>query len=93
MERYDFVGSSPLRPDARSKVTGQASYIEDMQMRGMLYGKVLRSKYAHARIISIDTTKAEKLPGVYGVVTGADLPFIHGESLKDDRLLARDKVR
>jgi CO/xanthine dehydrogenase Mo-binding subunit len=93
MNDYKYVGSSPPRPDARSKVTGRAFYIEDMQQRGMLYGKVLRSKYAHARIISIDTSGAERLPGVYGVVTGAELPFIHGEALKDDRFLARDKVR
>ncbi len=93
MEDYISVGTSPPRPDARSKVTGQALYIEDMQQRGMLYGKVLRSKYPHARIIRIDTSKAEQFPGVIGVVTGADLPFLHGESLKDDRFLARDKVR
>ncbi|NIW09114.1 MAG: hypothetical protein GWN33_00360, partial [Gammaproteobacteria bacterium] len=76
-----------------SKVTGRAVYIEDIQLRGMLYGKVLRSKYAHARIVSIDTSRAEKLPGVKGVVTGADLPFLHGESLVDEPFLAREKVR
>lgn len=93
MEHYEYVGSSPPRPDAKSKVTGRTPYIEELQLRGMLYGKVLRSKYAHARIIRIDTSKADKLPGVLGIVTGAELPFIHGESLKDSRFLARDKVR
>jgi carbon-monoxide dehydrogenase large subunit len=92
-EPYKLVGNSPIRLDAKSKVTGRAVYIEDIQLRGMLYGKVLRSTYAHARILSIDTSRAEKLPGVKGVVTGADLPFLHGEALMDKPLLARDKVR
>ncbi len=93
MEGYTYVGNSPIRLDAKSKVTGRAVFIEDIQLRGMLYGKVLRSKYAHARILSIDTSRAEKHPGVKGVVTGADLPFLHGESLVDEPFLARDKVR
>ncbi len=87
------VGTSPCRLDAKSKVTGQAVFIDDMRWRGMLYGKVLRSTFAHARILKIDTSKAERLPGVKGVVTGADIPFLHGESLKDDCFLAIDKVR
>ncbi len=93
MEGYTYVGNSPIRLDAKSKVTGRAVFIEDMQLRGMLYGKVLRSTYAHARILSIDTSRAEKHPGVKGVVTGGDLPFLHGESLVDEPFLARDKVR
>jgi len=93
MEQYEYVGKSPIRLDAKSKVTGRAVYIEDIQLRGMLYGKVLRSTYPHARILSIDTSGAEKLPGVKGVVIGADLPFLHGESLVDEPFLARDKVR
>ena len=92
-EQYETIGSSPDRLDAKGKVTGRAIFIEDMHFRGMLYGKVLRSKFAHARILSIDTSRAEKLPGVRGVVTGADVPFLHGEALKDDRFLALDKVR
>ncbi len=85
---YQSVGSSPHRPDAQSKATGSAVFIDDMHFRGLLYGRVLRSKFAHARILNIDTSKAEKLPGVKGVVTGADIPYLHGESLKDDRFLA-----
>lgn len=92
-EHYESIGASPCRSDAKSKVTGQAVFIDDMRFRGMLYGKVLRSKFAHARILGIDTSRAEKMPGVRGVVTGADIPFLHGESLKDDCFLARDKVR
>jgi carbon-monoxide dehydrogenase large subunit len=93
MEKYECVGKSPARFDAKYKVTGRAVYIEDIQLRGMLYGKVLRSKYPHARIVSIDTSRAEKLAGVRGVVTGAELPFLHGEALMDKPLLARNKVR
>jgi len=87
------VGESPVRSDIKSKVTGRAVFIEDMQFRGMLYGKVLRSKFPHARILEIDTSAAEKVPGVIGVVTGSELPFLHGEALRDKPLLARHKVR
>jgi len=92
-EQYVHVGKSPARSDVKSKVTGRAVFIEDMQFRGMLYGKVLRSKYPHARILKIDTSEAEMLPGVKGIVTGSELPFLHGEALRDKPLLARNKVR
>jgi CO/xanthine dehydrogenase Mo-binding subunit len=91
--RHQLVGTSPPRIDARDKVLGNAIYIDDIRLPGMLYGKVLRSQYAHARILHIDTSKAESLSGVKGVITGADLPFLHGEALQDNPLLARDKVR
>jgi len=92
-DRLAYIGKSPDRLDAKSKVTGRAVFIEDIQMRGMLHGKVLRSPHPHARILSIDTSRAEKLPGVVGVATGDDIPFLHGESLHDDAFLARGKVR
>ncbi|MFB3886920.1 MAG: xanthine dehydrogenase family protein molybdopterin-binding subunit [Thermodesulfobacteriota bacterium] len=93
---YDLMGSigkSPLRVDAKEKVMGIATYIDDVKLSGMLYGKVLRSRYSHARILKIDTSRAEKIPGVKGVVTGSDVPFLHGESLCDEPFLAVDKVR
>jgi CO/xanthine dehydrogenase Mo-binding subunit len=93
---YEFmrcIGKSPVRVDAKDKVMGIATYIDDMKLPGMLYGKVLRSKYPHAKILRIDTSRAEKFPGVKGVVTGADIPFLHGESLCDEPFLAIDKVR
>ena len=93
---YEFIrliGKSPIRVDAKDKVRGKATYIDDMKFPGMLYGKVLRSKYPHARILRIDTSKAEKSSGVKGVVTGMDIPFLHGESLCDEPFLAIDKVR
>src|SRR5262244_76382 len=70
---YDVVGKRPIRPDGVAKVTGRATYGADLRLPGMLYGKILRSPYAHARIRSIDTRHAEELPGVYATMTAADL--------------------
>ena len=72
---YNVVGTRPIRHDGADKVTGRAKYGADFEMSGMLYGKVLRSPHAHARIKSIDTSAAAALPGVRAVVTGADLPI------------------
>lgn len=74
MPRLSVVGKSLPRVDARDKVTGRAEYVSDMQLPGMLHAKVLRSAYAHARILSVDTSEAERLPGVRAVITGADMP-------------------
>jgi CO/xanthine dehydrogenase Mo-binding subunit len=73
------VGTRPVRPDGVDKVIGRASFGADMTMPGMLWGKVLRSPHAHARIVSIDTSKAKALPGVRAVVTAADFPEIKSE--------------
>jgi CO/xanthine dehydrogenase Mo-binding subunit len=73
------VGTRPVRPDGVDKVTGRALYSADTRAAGMLWGKILRSPHAHARIISIDTSKAEALPGVKAVVTAADFPEIGSE--------------
>jgi hypothetical protein len=70
---YTIVGKRPIRPDGIAKVTGRATYGADLRLPGMLYGKILRSPYAHARIRSIDTRHAEELPGVYATMTAADL--------------------
>ncbi len=71
---YKWVGTSPVRPDGVDKVTGRAAYGADLHLPGMLYGKVLRSPHAHARIRSIDVTEAQAMPGVQAVVTGAAFP-------------------
>ena len=71
---YKVIGTRPIRPDGADKVTGRAIYGGDMRLTGMLHGKVLRSPHAHARIKSIDTSKAEALPGVRAVMTVKDLP-------------------
>src|SRR5205823_6284708 len=72
-QEYDIVGKRPIRPDGAEKVTGHANYGSDIRLPGMLHGKILRSPYAHARIKSIDTRHAMELPGVYVVITSADL--------------------
>ncbi len=72
--RFKWVGTRPIRPDGVPKVTGRAMYGADFATAGTLYGKILRSPHAHARIRSIDTSKAEALPGVKAVVTAKDFP-------------------
>jgi CO/xanthine dehydrogenase Mo-binding subunit len=71
---YKVLGTRPIRHDGVDKVTGRALYGADVQMAGLLHGRVLRSPNAHARILGIDATKALALPGVVAVVTGSDFP-------------------
>jgi CO/xanthine dehydrogenase Mo-binding subunit len=73
------VGTRPIRPDGVDKVIGRAVFAADTKAPGMLWGKIKRSPHPHARILSIDTSKAEALPGVKAVVTAADLPDIPSE--------------
>ena len=61
---FKIIGTRPIRPDGVDKVTGRAIYGADVHLPGMLYGKVLRSPYAHARIRSIDVEAARQIPGV-----------------------------
>ena len=96
MSELKVVGQSVKRLDAVSKVTGTAEFVHDLEIQGMLYGKILRSPVTHAKILNIDTSKAEKLPGVKGVVTGQDIPdrqYGIVPMAKDEYALARDKVR
>ncbi|MCD4716366.1 MAG: hypothetical protein K8R45_06450, partial [Desulfobacterales bacterium] len=93
MSDHLFVGKSVPRTIEADKVTGRAIYIDDMKRPGMLYGKILYSKYAHAKIKSIDTSKAEKLPGVRAVLTGYDIPDARVGFLKDQTVLKKDVVR
>ena len=78
-EKYRVIGTSPIRHDGVDKVTGAAKYGADIQLTGMLHGKVLRSAHAHARIRSIDTSKAAALPGVFAVCTSKDFPIIEDQ--------------
>ena len=78
---YRVIGTRPVRHDGVDKVTGAARYGADISLPGMLHAKILRSPHAHARIRSIDTSKAEALPGVVAVLTAADFPII------EDRIL------
>ncbi len=72
--KYNVVGTRPIRHDGADKVTGRALYGGDFNAAGLLHAAILRSPYAHARIRSIDTSKASALPGVHAVATGSDLP-------------------
>jgi CO/xanthine dehydrogenase Mo-binding subunit len=93
---FHVVNHSVPRRDGRVKVTGKAQYVADLKLIGMAYAKVLRSPYAHAKIISIDTSRAAAQAGVFCVVTGNDLEGLnpyYGHAVKDHPLLAIEKVR
>src|SRR5690348_11500477 len=100
---FKWVGTRPIRPDGVPKVTGRAMYAADYTMAGAIIGKILRSPHAHARIRSIDTSKAEKLPGVKAVITAKDFPEQKFEYVGPERvavnfwhvtrnIMAREKV-
>ncbi len=92
----NVVGQRLPMHDAAAKAKGTAQFTDDLILPGMLHGKILRSPLAHARIINIDTSRAEKLPGVKGVVTGRDIPdrqYGIVPMAKDEYALAKDKVR
>ena len=76
---YNVVGTRPIRHDGTDKVTGRAQYGADIQLPGLLHAKILRSPHAHARIRSIDASKALALPGVKAVLTAADLTQTSGK--------------
>jgi CO/xanthine dehydrogenase Mo-binding subunit len=93
---FHVVNRSLPRRDGRVKVTGRATYVSDVRLIGMAYAKVLRSPYAHAKILSIDTSRAAARRGVYCVITGNDLDGLnpyYGHAVKDHPLLAIEKVR
>ena len=88
------IGRSITRGEGPDKVTGKSIYTADISVPGMLWGRVLRSPYPYARIVSIDTSKALALPGVYAVVTGQDVPETRvGRRMLDMPILAQDMVR
>ena len=89
---YKVVGTRPLRPDGADKVTGRAIYGGDMRLTGMLHGKVLRSPHAHARIKSINTAKAEALPGVRAVVTAKDFPVAEDRMVNSGEISTNVKI-
>jgi len=89
------VGHAEPRSDGEEKVTGKAIYTVDVELPGMAHGKILRSPYAHARLVRIDASKAESLPGVFAVITRADQARLgmFGAAYKDQTIVAVDKVR
>jgi len=95
-EEYSVIGKPIPRVDARAKVTGEAKYAGDIEVANMLWGAIKRSPHAHAKILNIDTSKAERLPGVKAVTTGKDFGgFKWGWSreTRDEEPLAVNKVR
>ncbi len=101
---YKVVGTRPIRHDGVDKVTGVARFSNDVNLPGLLYGKMLRSPHSHAIIKSIDTSAAEALDGVKAVATGADLPqlsglvedlvegSLHNFGFMSNNILAKDKA-
>ncbi len=88
------VGHSLPRMDAPGKVTGSAIYAADFALPGMLFGKVLRSREPHARLVRVDARRAARLPGVRAVLTAADVPDVrYGGSVKDETVFAHERVR
>lgn len=94
MSDYKHIGKGELRRDALEKVTGAATYTADLFCRGMLYGKILTAEVAHAKILGIDTSEAEKLPGVVAIVTGEDSKKYGRQGAIGDRgVFGEDKIR
>src|SRR2546430_14112939 len=90
---FSAIGQPVSQEEGPEKVSGQALYAADLLLPGMLWGKVLRSPYPHAHILSIDTAKARTVPGVHAVLTGQDIPDRRvGRLLRDIPVLARDRV-
>ncbi len=95
---FRYVGTRPIRQDGAEKVTGRANFGADLSFPGMLWGRVLRSPHAHAKVVSIDTSAASEIPGVKAIVTSADLPEQRPGGDPTDmydltrNILAREKV-
>ena len=89
-----IIGAPVTQIEGPSKVTGQTRYAADVDLPGMLWGKILRSPHPHARIVGIDASKAWSVPGVKAVVTGQDAPgHLMGKVLRDMPVLCWDRVR
>jgi CO/xanthine dehydrogenase Mo-binding subunit len=94
-EAFKVVGHAEMRVDGEEKVTGRAIYTVDVELPGMAHGKILRSPYSHARLLRVESSKAEDLPGVYAVITRDDQRRLgmFGAAYKDQSIVATDKVR
>jgi CO/xanthine dehydrogenase Mo-binding subunit len=92
-QAYSVIGKRVRKYDSLEKVTGRAQFLLDLKLPGMLYGKILRSRYPHAKILSIDTSRADALEGVYAVITAKDTPRIKFGFMKDNLPLKDAVVR
>jgi CO/xanthine dehydrogenase Mo-binding subunit len=91
---YQVIGQPVPRIDNTGKVTGESRYTADILLPGTLWAKTLRSPYSHARIVRLDTSSAEKAPGVRVVLTGNDARgILYGRRYRDISVLAQDRVR
>ena len=90
--KYSVVGTRPPRHDGFDKVTGAARFGADINLPGMLHGKILRSPHAHARIRSIDTSKAEALPGVMAVATAQDFPIVQARPIDYENAQSNPRI-
>ncbi len=94
-QSLSVIGKPLPKVDAMPKVTGETAYADDLFLPRMLIGKILRSVYPHARIVHIDKSRAEQVPGVFAVITGKDLPIKYGimPSTQDEEALCVDRTR
>lgn len=91
--QFTYLGKNVPRQGGVERVTGDGIYAIDLVLPNMLKGKILRSEYAHARIVSIDTSEAEAMPGVHAVITAKDAPDLrYGRAQNDRYVIARNKV-
>lgn len=93
MSEFSYIGKRIPKPDAIPKAVGQIVYGHDIKLPHMLYGKILRSPLPHARIVHIDTSQAQRLPGVKAVITASDMPSRRFGFARDRIPLKGDKVR
>ena len=95
-KEFNVVGRRLPMVDAAPKVTGSAQFTDDLLFPGMLHGKILRSPLPHAKILNVDVSKAARLPGVKGVVTGQEIPdrqYGIGPKAMDEYALPKEKFR
>lgn len=94
MSKFSIIGTRTANIEATQKSQGGGTYVSDHILPGMLWGRILHSPFPHARILSVDTSKAESLPGVRAVVTAEDtLKKPYGQIIPDEPILSIDKVR
>ena len=94
MNDFKYVGKSSTRVDGKVKISGSAQFVDDIDFgTNLLYAEIVESPFAHAIINKIDTSEAEKVPGVVKVVTGKDFPYRFGLYMHDRYIFAQDKVR
>ena len=91
--KFKYVGKSLVRPDAVAKAIGKSEYLDDLRMPDLLHASILHPPYAHALILSIDTSEAEQMPGVVKVVTGKNCHILYGDNIADIAPMASTRVR